>query len=251
MATPTLPNTTVADVIYAAYRIAGIIPDPGINPNPDETTDAFGALNAMLDDWNTHRLLVYQIQRVVKNYVAGKASYAIGPGAADWDMLRPPKIEQASTIINTDPTLPLEKPIAPLTWQLWQQVSIKATPSPLPTAFYYDAGFPIGNISFYPVPADSNYQVALYLWTLISPLQTTAQAISFPPAYLRAIQYNLALELADRFPLRAKPSPRTIEVARQSLQHIKSLNTPMLDMRCDAAALGRPGLYNWLTDQVT
>jgi hypothetical protein len=246
-----LPTVRVSDIIYTAYRLAGILADPGVIPSPEETTDGFNTLNAMLDDWNSQRFMIFTIIRYLFSFVSNQQSYQIGPGAADWNFPRPPRIEGVSVVLENDPTLPLEQPIAMLSWQNFQRISVKTILSPIPYACYYDQQNPIGNLWFYPVPEGPLNYVALYVWQTIAAIQTVNDKIIFPPAYLRCIEYNLAVELAARFPLRQKMSPITVKIAEQSMRNVKSLNMPTLDMTIDRAALpGRQGIYDWLSDSL-
>lgn len=249
---PQLPITTVRKVVYTAYRIAGILADAGVTQNPEELQDGFDTLNAMLDGWNSQRLMIYTITRYLFQLVSGQQSYSIGPGAADWDFPRPPRIEVASCVIISDPNYPLEQPIAPMTYQQWQTLPVKSTTSPIPQSFYYDQQFPIGNVFFYPVPSaqdSGTNQVALYVWATIPALQGFDQEISFPPQYLECIQYNLAVRLAERFPLRQKMSPSAAKRAEDTLRTVKSLNTVVVISKIDPAACSQSGsVYNWQSD---
>jgi hypothetical protein len=239
----------VSDLIYMAYRIAGIMPNAGTTENPEELADGFATLNAMVDQWTIQRLMTYTIIPYVFNFVAGQQSYQIGLGAADWKIPRPPRIELASCLINEGGSPTVEQPMAPLTYQNWQTIPVKGTQSPIPYSFYYDQAFPIAHCYFYPVPSNSANQVALYIWEQLGTFSSTAQSVMFPPGYLKAIQYNLALDLADRFAERAKLSPRAMREAKMALDWIKSMNMPILDMKCDRAVVpGEGGIYNYLSD---
>lgn len=246
---PSYPATYVTDIIYTAYRLAGIIPDAGTQPNPEEFSDGLSAFNAMVDDWNSQRLFSRWIVRYLFEFVAGQQVYQIGPGAKDWNFPRPERIETASIVITQSPDLPLEQVITPMTYENFQRISVKTVSSSIPFAFYYDEQFPIGNVYFYPVPAGPVNQVALYVWQLLAPLQSLDQAIVVPPSYTRAMQYCLAVELAARFPLRQKISQLTLGTAKQSVMNIKSINTPIEDMTIDRAALQiKGGIYDYLSD---
>lgn len=249
---PSIPTILVKDVLYVAARLAGIMPEAGTGLSPEESLDAFNALNAMLDDWNSMRLMSRWIVRYLFEFNAGQQVYQIGPGAADWDFPRPERIETASVVITSSPNLPLEQLMSPCTYENFQRIAVKTIQSTIPWAYYYDQQFPIGNIYVYPVPAGPVNQVALYVWQLFGALQTYTQQVSLPPAYLRAMQYNLAIELAARFPNRQKLSQLTVKIAKDSLMNIKSINTPIEDMSIDPAALpGWGGLvYDYLSDSV-
>jgi hypothetical protein len=246
---PSMPTIRVSDICYVAARLAGIMPEAGTGLAPEESTDIFNALNALLDDWNSQRLMSRWIVRYLFNFVAGQQVYQIGPGAADWNVPRPERIETASIVIVSSPNLPLEQVIAPCTYENYQRISVKTIQSTIPFAYYYDQQFPIGNVYFYPVPAGPVNQVALYVWQLFGAVQNQTDQVSLPPSYLKALQYNLAIEIAARFPNRQKLSPITIKIAAETLRNIKSINTPIEDMTVDTAALPiTSGVYNYLSD---
>jgi hypothetical protein len=247
---PTLPSMLVQDVIYVALRLAGIFPGPGRGASADMLADAFEALNMMFDFWSTNRLMVYTIGRQLFNLNSSQQVYQIGSGAADFNVPRPPKIELAGIVIESNPQQPLELPMALLSYEDWRNIPVKNITCGFPLQLYYDAQFPVGNINVYPVPTQP-CQLALYLWQTMTPVAQLTSPISFPPGYLKAIEYNLAVELAPRWPDRAKLSPLVIDGARMSLAWIKSINAPMLTMECDAGVVSRrSGFYNWVTDSM-
>jgi hypothetical protein len=249
--TPSLPRTTVSKLIYTAYRISGVLENAGTGENPEELQDGFDTLNALLDGWMIERNMIYAIADYIFTLVANQEAYTIGPGG-DWNFPRPPRIEVASVIYPNNTNYPVEQLIAPVTYQKWAQIPIKQTQSPIPTTYYYDQKFPLGTVHLYPVPVPQNSgmnQVKIYVWEEFPYFQNVEQQVTFPPMYLKALQYNLALELALRFPLRQKMSPDAKMLAMESLRVIKSLNAPMLEMRCDPAVVPlEGGQYNWLSD---
>ena len=66
-------------------------------------------------------------------------------------------------------------------------------------------------------------------WHIISVDQLTevdsvATDIYFPPGYLRAFRFNLAMELAPEFGV--EPSPQVTRIAMTSKRNIKRINNP-------------------------
>ena len=86
----------VKDLIYAGFRIAGVLANAGRNflESGSHYQDAFAILNAMLDSWNTERLTVFSIKQHDQNLVPLQQTYTIGPGG-DWNAPRPSRIERA------------------------------------------------------------------------------------------------------------------------------------------------------------
>ncbi len=63
----------------------------------------------------------------------------------------------------------------------------------------YDAAFPTGTIHLYPIP-NAALTLELWVWEQLSAISDFTLTISFPPGYLKTIIYNLAVDLANRFP---------------------------------------------------
>ena len=106
--TPTAPAAVLTyDIIYSAYRIAGILRGPQRGLSVDEIQEGLQCFNDIIDNYNIQRYLVLSIRRQLFTMNANQSVYEIGPTAADWVTPRPPKIENASTISLQNPTQPL------------------------------------------------------------------------------------------------------------------------------------------------
>ncbi len=68
--------------------------------------------------------------------------------------------------------------------------------------------FPLGNIHLYPKPTGSQ-TLALWVWVQFTDVTDTTAALSLPPGYLKAILYNLAVDLAPKF---GRPLDPTIKM---------------------------------------
>jgi hypothetical protein len=58
----------------------------------------------------------------------------------------------------------------------------------------------------------------------LSEVSSAATDMYFPPGYLRAFRYNLAMELAPEFGV--EPSPQVVRVAMTSKRNLKRINNP-------------------------
>lgn len=249
-ASPT--QLTTAKIIYAAYRIAGILRGPQRGLSPPEIQEGLECFNALIDAWNAQRYIVLSISPQLFPLTPNKQVYVIGPTAnpltGDWLSARPPKIEDASLISLQNPAQPLEIPLQVLTYDQWQLVALKSTPSTYPQAIFYDAAqqwLPNARISIWPVPL-LNYQIALYAWTQMAQSVNGATVLFLAPGYQQALQYELAVELCPRW---SKPVPSDVRIAAVEYKKIiKSVNAPDLDLRCDEALLGNErGTFNYKT----
>ena len=186
--------TSVLDLITDAMINIGVLA-VGETPSAAESALALRILNKMIDTWNTEDLLVYNIQPVTYDLVAGQASYTLGIGG-DWDGFRPTQIERAS-ILLTSPN-PIERPIDIITYSEYAALPMKETLSTYPTSLYDDGNFPLKNISLYPVPT-TPYQIILWAWGIISGFSQVSDQVVLPPAYQEFIEYTLSARLAMKF----------------------------------------------------
>jgi hypothetical protein len=244
------PGVTVgSDILYPALRLLRLI-RPGQGPQPEILTEALAALNSMIDSWNIERLMIYAVLRSVFTLVASDGDYSIGP-SGDWLVdSRPSRVEKAGLIDISNPAQPLELPIEVLTLDKWKAITLKSLASTLPLSLYYDQNLDVGSgmVYVWPVPTVAN-QVALYLWRSLLMFQSVEEAFDVPQGYLRALKYNLAVELAPSYE-NAVLSPRVVQTAAESKARIKSLNAPSLVMRCDSGLLNNSGGgSDWRTGQ--
>jgi hypothetical protein len=242
-----LAQTTITDLCYSAYRIAGILLRPGRGNSQIELIEAVNILNTMIDEWNTQRLLIYAIQQFTGNMVPGQQEYFIGSGAVDFVTPRPSHIDRASVIYLQPPGAPLELPIDLITEGAWQSIPQKQVQSPIPLQLWYNPTFPAGSINLWPIPSVAN-QLALYLWQQLSFYSSITSPVFLPQGYLKTLQYNLAVEIALRWPTRANMSPKAMEIADSSKAWLKTINIPMEELACDEALVYRiGGMWNWRT----
>ncbi len=242
------PGTTSGgQIVYMALRIAGVLAAPGRGYSGSEFGDGLDALNALVGSWNTEMGTIPAFIRALWPLAAGQAQYSIGPGAVDFDTVRPPKIERASIIILSGGNL-IERPIRVITFEEWQRIPLKATASNIPRKVYYDRASPIGTLNIYETPNDSTAQLGLYTATTLADIPDDVTPFTLPPGYLRALAYNLATDLAPRYPDRSNLSQLAIDTAIQSKASIMALNARSPRMRSDGDHGGGAGagMYNWL-----
>jgi hypothetical protein len=75
----------------------------------------------------------------------------------------------------------------------------------------------------YPVPTRALEWHFISVEELSRPA-TLATSLTFPPGYLRAFRYNLAVELAPEFGV--EPSPTVVRIAMTSKRNLKRINNP-------------------------
>ena len=255
LSTPLSPGTlTPADLIYAAFRICGVLGNAQRNflSTSSYYQDAFSILNNMIDQWNAQRLTVLGLKIYDFPLVANQQVYPIG-GGAQFNVTRPSQIQRAGLVyISANPTQPIEVPMMIMTVDDWKSLPQKNVTSVYPLQLYYDMSFSagVGQIYVYPIPTEINL-LRLYLWGVLGQFATVNDLFSAAPGYVKAIQYQLAKELSMWFRERATWDAQREKEANDAMDWVKSLNVPMMDMACDEAIVNTPGgMYNWRTGTI-
>lgn len=236
------------DLINGALRLLNVTAS-GEQPSADESQDALNSLNLMIDEWNSDRLLIFTLNINEYPLIVGQQVYTLGPGG-NFNAPRPARIERMSIVNLNNPAQPLELPIEMLTDKQWQQVPVKLISSTMPLQVYDDGAFPLRNLTFRYIP-QIPVNTRIYSWSALSSFTDLTTPLSFPPAYAKALKYQLALNLAPEFG--TSPSPAVVLIAQDALASIKRMNQPIIDLQCDPAvvATGDRKIYNWITDGVT
>lgn len=237
---------TVNDLLIATLKLIGAIAKSE-TPDADEMADAFARLNSMIDGWAAQSTTIYAIVPSTYPLVAGQQVYQIGPGAPDFNAVRPLIIQDAG-IITTTVTPNFELPMTILTEDQWAQVTIKAQASTLAWYLYYDKAFPLGNIKLWPVPNVGGLQLALYVPTQISQFANPTDTIILPPSYEEALRYNLAVRLCPEW---GRPlDPVVGALAAKTFATLQVANKRLDTLGVDASligAAGNRGVFNWIT----
>lgn len=213
----------------------------GETPSAQEQTDAFSALNDLLDSWSTQNLLIPAKLREVFPLVSGQQTYTMGVGG-NFNTSRPQMIENALIVAQTIPET--ELPIKIINQDQFAGIIVKSTTSSLPLYLYNDNAFPMANLSLWPVP-NINTQLILYSWKPLIDFATVNTVLTLPPGYARALRYNLEVELAPQFGVQL--SENIIALAVESKEDIKRMNKKPLYLGMDGALLERNVAFNWLT----
>lgn len=208
---------TARDIIKRSLRLLGVY-SPGESLSDDSASDGLLVLNSMLDSWNSQSLLIYNIAKVTHTLVSGTGSYTIGSGG-DIDTTRPQRVENAYITDSNSQDYHVDILFSD---EQYSKIGDKTTQSSYPCYLYYRAAFPLGTILLWPVPDTAN-TLTLSVWNQISAIANLSTDVALPPGYQRAIEYNLALELADEYG--SQPSGVVTRKAMESLSNIKTINS--------------------------
>lgn len=225
---------TVGEQIAASLKLTGVLAS-GESAPADMASDCLSTFSAFLDALQTQRLTICNQERSAYPLVSGTATYTLGSGG-DFDQQRPAWLDYARVLING-----YEYPLQVFTTGEWARISDKSL-SGQPVGVYFNDNYPLGELTFYPVPDSAqSYQVVLY-WPSASPVSVTSlnTSLSVPPGWQRMLTYNLAVEFAVLFGV-AVPA-KVDEIARQSMADVKRSNIRPEVLTFDPALNGRRGM---------
>lgn len=236
-------------LLTASMQAAGLLA-LGEPIDADSAASGRSILNMMLESWSNQDLTVFTLNRNIFNLVAGTASYTVGAGGT-FAMVRPARIQYVTIIYNANPAQPLEMPELQMYSDAeWAAVPVKAIANILPQGVYDDGGFPLRTLTYWPVPTDSSVQTVIGGWAALTAFPANLGTdITFPPGYMEAIKYNLAIRLAAEWQGSANADVK--EFARQGMALIKSSNVQEVKWRMDdliGAGSEGGGRYDYRTD---
>jgi hypothetical protein len=220
-----MATATAGDIIRKALQKIGVLAD-GETATASQMSDGFDALNAMLDSWGARGLLTSSIIGESFTLIPGKSAYTIGIGG-NWNTSKPFNITSAFIRDNMN----LDYEVDVVTRDVFDSYGDKAVASVAsrPTVLYYDPGqtqqaVQTGTVNLYPIPdATSSYTIFIDEEKALTEFTSLANNISFPPAYNRALIYNLALELSADY---GRPVPQEVhDIAFESMRIVENVNS--------------------------
>lgn len=244
--------THVQDLIAMALLDSGII-GQGQTPSAEDMNNAYTRLIWMIDSWQKKRWLVYQLQNLQATST-GAQSYTVGPGGDFNIEVRPDRLETGCyfrQLVQSSPNQ-IDYPLELLeSWEDYNRIALKALET-FPGYVFYDPGYPLGTVYFWPVPQPSIYLMNLLVKTTLSIViaggltQELDQIL--PSEYYQAIYLSLAeiLRTAYRLPVDQILSAR----AKESRQVIRNAAAQIARLRMPDDLI-RPGVYNPYSDQIT
>jgi hypothetical protein len=235
-----VPNT-VRQAIFLALRMAGRITDSqSVSETSSDMNDAQSLLVMMLGQWQRKRWLTWN-EDEVSIISTGNQWYTIGPGQ-DFDTARPDKIHAAWCRLKPfGGPMPVDLPLTIIeAKEDWASIGIKDLKS-LPTAVFYDSSYPVGRITFWPVPIAAQYEMHLVVKASLPVYVTLDDPLNVPPEYLDAIINNLAVRIALASPQSKDINPLLLAQARASLNTIRLANSQIQQLSVPAALVGRGG----------
>jgi hypothetical protein len=210
---------TVGDQINRSLRLLGVLAE-GETPSASVSQDALMALNQMIDSWSTERLAVFCTQDQIFTWPAGEYIRTLGP-SGNFVGLRPVLLDDAT--YYRDPGTNVSFGIKFINQQQYDGIAVKTVTSTYPQVIFVNMGFPDVTMSIYPRPTRDLEWHFVSVQELDRPANLTT-VMYYPPGYLRAFTYNLAMEFAPEFGV--EPSPQVTRIAMTSKRDLKRINNP-------------------------
>lgn len=210
---------TAGDQINRALRLLGVLAE-GETPSAAMSQDALMALNQMIESWNTERLSIFCTQDQVFTWPAGEYIRTLGP-SGDFVGLRPVLVDDST--YYRDPGTNVSFGIKFINQQQYDGIAVKTVTSTYPQVCFVNMGFPDITMTVYPRPTRDLEWHIVSVQELDKPADLTT-VMYFPPGYLRAFAYNLAMEIAPEFGV--EPSPQVQRIAMTSKRDLKRINNP-------------------------
>ena len=209
---------TAGDQINRALRLLGILAE-GETPSAAMSQDALTAFDQMVDSWNTERLSVFCTQDQVFTWPSGEISRTLGP-TGDFVGLRPVLMDDATYFKAPNG---VSYGIKFINQQQYDGIAVKTVTSTYPQVIWVNMGFPDVTLTVYPRPTQD------LEWHFVSVQELDKPAaldtvLHFPPGYMRAFTYNLAMEIAPEYGV--EPPPQVQRIAMTSKRNLKRINNP-------------------------
>jgi hypothetical protein len=209
---------TAGQQIERALRLLGVLAE-GETPSAATSQDALMALNQMIDSWQTERLSVFSTQDQIFTWPAGLISRTLGP-SGDFIGLRPILLDD-STYFRAPTNVSYG--IKFINQQQYNGIAVKTVTSTYPQVMWVNMTFPDIEMYVYPRPTQDLEFHFVSVEELNNPANLST-ILYYPPGYLRAFTYNLAMEFAPEFGI--EPSPQVQRIAMTSKRDLKRINNP-------------------------
>jgi hypothetical protein len=210
---------TAGDQINRALRLLGVLAE-GETTSASVMQDSLMALNQMIDSWQTERLAVFSTQDQTFTWPAGEITRTLGP-SGNFSGLRPVLLDDAT--YYRDPGTNVSFGIKFINQQQYNGIAVKTVTSTYPQVIFVNNTFPDITMTVYPRPTRDLEWHFVSVQELDNPA-TLATDLFFPPGYLRAFTYNLAMEIAPEFGV--EPSPQVQRIAMTAKRNLKRINNP-------------------------
>lgn len=209
---------SAGDQINRALRLLGVLAE-GETPTASMSQDALMAMNQMIESWSIERLSVFCTQDQIFSWPSSEIKRTLGP-SGDFVGNRPVLFDDATYFKAPNG---VSYGIKFINQQQYDGIAVKNVTSTYPQVIFVNMTYPNVEMYVYPMPT----QVLEWHFVSVQELDqpaTLATSLHFPPGYLRAFTYNLAMEIAPEYGV--EPSPQVQRIAMTSKRDLKRINNP-------------------------
>lgn len=210
---------TANDQINSALKLLGVLAE-NETPSAAVSQDCLDAMQQMIESWSTERLSVFNTIDQIFLWEAGTISKTLGP-SGDFVGVRPILVDDAT--YYRDPSTNVSFGIKIINQQQYNGIAVKTVTSTYPQVLWINMEYPDIRMTIYPKPTRELEWHIVSAQALDQPVDL-ATNLYFPPGYLRAFKYNLAMEIAPEFGV--EPSPQVQRIAMASKRDLKRINNP-------------------------
>ena len=209
-----MASISASDLIKRSLLILGVFGE-GETLEGYQGDQARVTLNNLLERWNLDGLIVYNHYTTSFNLIPGQQNYTVGL-TGDINIERPTQIDKMYMRYNN-----VDYPIREITYEQYADVALKSVKLELPRNFYYEYTYPLATLRLAQVPTIT-HTVYMVIPQRFSTVNALSDTINYPDGYGRAIETNLAVELALFYPNSLRQD--IVDVANQSKLDVLKLN---------------------------
>jgi hypothetical protein len=209
---------TAGEQINRALRLLGVLAE-GETSSASVSQDSLMAMNQMIDSWNTERLAVFSTEDQIFTWPASLISRTLGP-TGDFVGNRPILLDDATYFKAPNG---VSYGIKMINQQQYNGIAVKTVTSTYPQVMWVNMTFPNIEMYVYPRPTQ-NLEFHFVSVEKLDQVADLSTVLYYPPGYLRAFTYNLAMEIAPEFGV--EPSPQVKRIAMTSKRDLKRINNP-------------------------
>lgn len=240
----------VREIITAAFHELQVYaPDEDVSLV--DLAKGFQALNVMLDSWSTENMTCFAVLEQTIALKPGVPQYTIGPGGTidtSKSGQRPIKLIGGPGTAYIQDGQGNNYPVNVVNQAQWNAIGNRVVSnSNFPDTLFYDPQFPTAFVNVFPVPNQAN-TLFFDSYLQLQRFSSIDLDINLPPGYAKALQHNVAIELAPTYAV-AKLSKTTTDLARFAKANVKRANGDSLLAQFDPELTpNAPGVYNIYTD---
>ena len=236
-------TTTARDQIKGALRLIGALAE-GETPSAETMNDSLTALNQMLDSWSIESLVIYSTQDQTFAWPSGQSTRTLGPSGNFVGSRPVDNVDWSSYYVDSSG---LSQPLKFIDRHRYNDISFKSTITGDPEYIWVNPTMPNITMTVYRVP-DENLTFHFISAVPLTQLTNLSDVLVFPPGYLRAFKFNLAVEISAEFGI--TPPEWVQRLAITSKNNIKRVNQSYQELSVPSNIPFGRGTYNIWTGDV-